>query len=75
MIHGMIQAMAPRYPDVRVRLRSRNPFALISAVRLALRRSDVDPIEIHRFTEEALEREEPRHMRKVCADWAAVEIQ
>ncbi|MEM7585913.1 MAG: hypothetical protein AAF560_21165 [Acidobacteriota bacterium] len=66
--------MAPRYPDIRVRLRSNNPFALVSAVRLALRRSDVDPYEIERFTEQALEHEEPRKMRQICSDWASVEV-
>ncbi len=66
--------MAPRYPDIRVRLRSNNPFALVSAVRLALRRSHIDPHEIHRFTEEALQNDEPREIRKICSDWAQVEV-
>ena len=66
--------MAPRYPDIHIRLRSNNPFALISAVRLALRRSDVDPGEIHRFTQEALDCDEAQSMRQVCADWAEVEV-
>ncbi|MCP3963464.1 MAG: hypothetical protein GY719_36985 [bacterium] len=66
--------MAPRYPDIHIRLRSNNPFALVSAVRLALRRSDVDPGEINRFTEEALDSDEPQRMRKVCSDWAEVEV-
>ncbi len=65
---------APRYPEIRVRLHSSNPFALISAVRLALRRSRVQAGEIDRFTEEALSSEEPRHMRRVCADWAEVSV-
>ncbi len=66
--------MAPRYPDIHVRLRSNNPFALVSAIRQALRESRVDPGEIHRFTEEALADDEPRRMRRVCADWAEVEV-
>ena len=66
--------MAPRYPQIHVRLHSSNPFALISAVRLELRRSRVQKGEIDRFTEEALSSEEPRHMRRVCADWAEVEV-
>ncbi len=66
--------MDPRYPDIRIRLRSNNPFALVSAVRLALRRSQVDPLEIHRFTEEALADDEPRRIRRVCSDWAEVEV-
>ncbi len=66
--------MAPRYPDIHVRLRSNNPFALVSAIRQALRESRVDPGVIHRFTEEALAEKEPQRMRQVCADWAEVEV-
>ncbi len=66
--------MAPRYPDIHVRLRSSNPFALISAVRLALRRSHVDQVEINRFTKEALDSDEPQQMRRVCEDWAEVKV-
>ena len=66
--------MAPRYPDIHIRLRSNNPFALVSAIRQALRRSHVDPGEIHRFTAEALAHEEPKRMRQVCSDWAEVEF-
>ena len=66
--------MAPRYPDIHVRLRSDNPYALVSAVRQALRRSHVDQGEIYRFTELALESEEPQRMRQVCSDWAEVEV-
>ncbi len=66
--------MAPRYPDIQVRLRSNNPFALVSAVRQALRRSQVDPGEILRFTEEALCSDEPQRMREICSDWAKVQV-
>ena len=66
--------MAPRYPDIHVRLRSDNPFALVSAVRLALRRSEIDPGEIHRFTELALASDEPQRMRQICSDWAEVKV-
>lgn len=66
--------LMPRYPEIQVRLHSRNPFALVSAVRQALRRSHVDAGEIDRFTEEALQEEEPRRVREICQEWAAVEI-
>ena len=66
--------MVPRYPEIHVRLRSRNPYALISAVRLALRQARVDEAEVYRFTEEALGAEEPRRMREVCSSWADVAI-
>lgn len=65
--------MAPRYPDIHVRLHSDNPFALVSAVRLAMRRLRIDDGEIDRFTEEALGNDEPQAMRRVCLDWARVE--
>ena len=64
----------PRYPEVKIRLHSRNPFALVSAVRQGLRRSHVDAGEIDRFTEEALRAEEPQQIREVCSTWAAVEL-
>ncbi len=66
--------MSPRYPEIHVELRSRNPYALISAVRLALRRSRIDRAEIFRFTEEALADDEPLRMRQVCDSWADVQI-
>ena len=66
--------MSPRYPQIRVRLHSRNPFALISAIRLAMRRSRLDSGEIDRFTEEALRSEEPQQMWEVCSDWAEIEV-
>ena len=66
--------MVPRYPEIHVRLHSRNPYALISAVRQALRRAQVDAAEIFRFTEEALESDESRQMRKVCTSWADVQV-
>ena len=64
--------MIPRYPEIHVRLRSRNPYALISAVRLALRQAKVEEAEVKRFTAQALEVEEPRRMREVCDSWADV---
>lgn len=64
----------PRYPQIQVRLHSSNPFALVSAVRLALRKSDIDATEIRRFSAEAMETEEPGQMRDVCARWAEIEV-
>jgi len=67
--------MTPRYPEVQIRrLHSRNPFALVSAVRQGLRQSRVDELEIDRFTEEALRHKEPHLMREVCSAWAAIEM-
>ena len=64
--------ITPRYPDIQVALRSRNPFALVSAVRLALRRSGVEQGEILRFTEKALSVEQPERMREICSEWARI---
>jgi hypothetical protein len=66
--------MAPRYPQIHVCLHSDNPFALISAVRMALRKSRIEKGEIDRFTEEALRSDEPQRMRQVCSDWAEVQV-
>ncbi len=73
MLRGAV-IMSPRYPEIHVELRSHNPYAVISAVRLALRRSHIDRAEISRFTEEALADDEPRRMRAVCDNWADVRI-
>ncbi len=48
----------PRYPGIHVTLRSRNPYALVSAVRLAMRRARIGEEEILRFTNEVLGHEE-----------------
>lgn len=66
--------MPPRYPDIQVRMHSRNPFAMVSAVRSALRHSRVDADEIRRFTDEALSDEEPVRVRSVCSSWADVQM-
>lgn len=64
--------ITPRYPDIRISLRSRNPFALVSAVRQALRQSGIDEGEILTFTETALEDNHPERMREICAQWAEI---
>ena len=66
--------MPPRYPNIRVRMHSRNPYAMVSAVRSALRHSRVDADEIRRFTDEALSEDEPVHVRSVCSSWADVDM-
>ena len=64
--------MTPRYPELHVQVHSKNPFTLISAVRLSLRRSKVRKKEIDAFTESALERTEPKAVRDLCAQWVEV---
>jgi hypothetical protein len=63
---------APRYPQARVRLGSRNHYALVSAVRFALRRLGAPPEEVRRFTQEALASGDPANAREVCARWADI---
>ncbi len=62
--------MSPRYPELRVSLRTDNPLALVSATRLALRRAGTDRQEIERFTRDALKSPDPRDL---CARWVRVD--
>jgi hypothetical protein len=67
--------MGPLYPSVRVTIRSRNPFALASAIRQGLRRAGTPPAEIQRFTQEALsaQDQDPRRFEEVCSEWVSLE--
>lgn len=64
--------MTPRYPDIRIRLSTDHPLAMVSAVRHALRRSGVAHGEIQRFCEQALAG--PASPREICAAWAVVDV-
>lgn len=64
----------PRYPDIHVCLHSRNPLAMVSAVRSAMRSAEVDACEIRRFSDQALAEDEPSRVRDVCAEWAAIQV-
>lgn len=63
----------PRYPQLRVALRSRNPYAYVSAVRNALRRAGTDRVEIERFSEEALQADDPQRLRQLCRAWVQID--
>lgn len=63
----------PRYPEVRVRVESGNPSALVSALRQALRRAGVDRSEIALFSDEAMRNADPAAIRRVCSRWARFE--
>ena len=65
--------MGPRYPNVHVRIRSENPLALISAIRIGLRQAGASHGEIDRFSTEALNQDDPGRAWRVCREWAAVE--
>lgn len=75
--------MRPRYPNIRVRLRSRHPLAAVSAIRHALRRSGVERDEIRRFTDEALAgaaassagENASGRISSVCTAWARVIVE
>ena len=65
--------MQPRYPQIHVCTRSRNPLTLVAAIREELRRARAGDEEIRRFSRQALDDSEPATMREVCRRWAVVE--
>ena len=62
----------PRYPDLRVSIRSHNPLALVAAVREELRLARVGRGDIARFTDQALARRDERHVVAVARRWVEV---
>jgi hypothetical protein len=66
--------MEPRYPEIHVSLKSRNRYALVSAVRQGLRRAGRPHDEIDRFSREALTaaEDDPRRVEEVCHRWVAL---
>jgi len=66
--------MQPRYPQIRVTVHSRNPCAIIGAVRLALRQAGIDRSEIQTFSSEAFESPTEDRVRRVCSRWATVDV-
>jgi hypothetical protein len=61
------------YPEVHVSVRSRNRFALVSAIRLGLRRAGTSPAEIERFSREALSEQDTRRFEEICKAWVRLE--
>ncbi len=61
-----------RYPQIRVRVRSRNPLAVVAAVREEMRRAGIDPGLIRRFSDEALSQPAER-ISAVCSRWVELE--
>jgi hypothetical protein len=68
-------AMGPLYPEIRVALRSRNRYALVSAIRLGLRKAGTPPAEIERFSREALSIQDPLHFAELCRRWVLMEME
>lgn len=64
--------MGPRFPEVHVTLRTRNRWAVASAIRQALKKAGKDREEIDRFLTEALAFEDPQAFRAVCQRWVAL---
>lgn len=65
--------MGPLYPQVRVSLRSRNRFALVSAIRLGLRRAGTPAAEIERFSQEALTVQDSTGFEELCSRWVRMD--
>lgn len=65
--------MGPMYPEIRITLRSRNRFALVSAIRQGLRRAGTPHDEIERFSQEALTTQDPRRFEELCDRWVSLE--
>lgn len=66
--------MGPLYPEIRVSLRSRNRFALVSAIRQGLRKAGTCPAEIERFSQEALSVQDPHQFEEICSQWVRLEV-
>ncbi len=66
-------AMGPLYPEIRVSLRSRNRYALVSAIRLGMRKAGTPAAEIERFSHEALSTQDPSHFEELCSQWVLME--
>jgi hypothetical protein len=59
----------PRFPEVLVTLRTRNRWAVASAVRQALRRAGKDSREIDLFLAEAMASDDPQALQETCDRW------
>lgn len=64
---------SPIYPEVRVSVRSRNRYALVSAIRYGLRRAGTPHAEIERFSQEALSAQDPRRLEEICQEWVLLD--
>ncbi len=65
--------MSPLTTETHVTLRSRNRFALVSAVRYCMRRAGTSPAEIDRFSQEALSTQDPRRLEELCRRWVSTD--
>ena len=65
----MPQSHPPRYPELRVSIRSHNPLALVAAVREELRLAGAERRDISDFTDQALSRPSESHVLEVAERW------
>lgn len=65
----MSDRVTPRYPELRVSIRSHNPLALVAAVREELRLARAGHGDISRFTEQALAHPDEPHVLEVAEEW------
>lgn len=65
--------MGPMNPEIQVSLRSRNRFALVSAIRYGMRRAGRPHSEIERFSQEALSAQDAGHFEELCSQWVRLE--
>lgn len=65
--------MGPLYPEIRVALRSRNRYALVSAIRLGLRKAGTPPEDIERFSREALSTQDSHRFEELCSQWVLMD--
>ena len=61
-----------RYPQIQVTVQSRNPLAVVAAVREQMRLAGMDPLLIRRFSDEALSQQSDQHIGLVCRQWVEV---
>lgn len=65
---------SPRHPDVHLAFNSRNPFAWVSGVRQALRRSGAPHDEIARFSADALAGRGSDATWRVVTSWVDAQL-
>jgi hypothetical protein len=65
--------MVPLHPEVHISLFSRNRYALVSAIRQALRRAGSSPHEIETFSREALTTQDPLRFEELCRQWVVMD--
>ena len=69
----MAMASEPRYPKIFIEIESRNPLALVAAVREALRLAHVQRSEISEFSDEAFSSDSAKDVTQVCKEWVNLE--